>query len=436
MTTTNQSSQHRLRLVAVLVTSVAVIVAATAYVVMHIPSYRTAFLLDTAASALSGAGAVFHDVADAVSSAAQNAGDRDALSLRRFGGACGDSHNTDQIVSSGTHHGQQISDAVHTLTPSGAATLQSGILAAIDDFSSFYPFRGRKSNRIIAVTRHGIDACTADQATLMKTIRGRVDAAGLQLDFRFVGYKIPSEQQHTLTQVAAAAGAPEPKFAQTTADLAAILKQLTIPESLDAAPVRIPTVTSKKTVVPVDESVNPLPGYRVTSGIGYVECGDPPNVPSDPSPASVGANIVSCDPPVLANVCWTRPDRMTVLCGRDPWSKVLYQYTADHPISSVSAAKDPLPWGLELEDSANCRLRGGEAWAGRSDNLVGAYDCGDDHDPVLVSPGSSVAQVAAKVIDKSLPAWTVQVGPLDGSTASPPPRKLGVLVAYFAGSPS
>ncbi|MGH3869720.1 MAG: hypothetical protein ACRDQ4_27190 [Pseudonocardiaceae bacterium] len=248
MTTTNQSSQHRLRLVAVLITSVAVIAAAIVYGVMHIPSYRTAFLLDTAASAPSGAGADFYAVADAVSSAAQNAGDRDALSLRRFGGACGDSHNTDQIVGSGTHHGQQISDAVHTLTPSGAATLQSGILAAIDDFSGFYPFRGRKSNRIIAVTSHGIDACTADQATLMKTIRDRVDAAGLKLDFRLVGYRIPSEQQHTLTQVAAAIGAPKPEFAQTAADLTEILKKITIPESPDAAPVRIPTFTRVITV--------------------------------------------------------------------------------------------------------------------------------------------------------------------------------------------
>ena len=225
MTTTNQSSQHRLRLVAVLVTSVAVIAAAIVYVVMHIPSYRTAFLLDTAASAPSDAGADFHAVAD-----------------------------TD------------------------------------------YVYRGD----------------------------------------------------------------PQWKDSQ-----------------------------------------------------------------SEPSPASVGANIVFCEPFAdLADVCWTKPDRMTVLCGRDPWNKVLYQYTAEHPISSVSAAKDPLPWGLELEDGARCRLRDGGAWAGRSDNLIGFYDCGIDHDPVLVSLADF-----RQVIDKSLPTWTVQVGPLDDNTASPPPRKLGVVVA-------
>jgi hypothetical protein len=421
----------------VLVTSVAVIAAAIVYVVVHIPSYRTAFLIDTAASTPSGAGADFHAVADAVSSAAQNVGDGDALSLRRFGGACGDSHNTDQIVSSGTHHGQQISDAVHTLTPSGAATLQSGIFAAIDDFSGFYPFRGRKSNRIIVVSSHGIDACTADQVTLLKRIRDRVDAAGLQLDFRFVGYKIPSEQQHTLTQVAAATGAPEPKFTQTAAGLTEILKQLTIPESPDAAPVRIPNSTSKITVVPVDKSVNPLPGYRVTSraDIDYdVDCGSPQ---SDPSPVSVGANIVFCGTYTApADVCWTRPDRRTVLCGRDPWDKVLYQYTARDSISSVSAAKDPLPWGLELEDGTKCRFRDGGAWAGRSDNLIGYYDCGADRDPVLAPMVVGAQAASAQVIDKSLPTWTVKVGPLEDSTASPPPRKLGIVVAYFAGSPS
>lgn len=128
MIITNQPYKHRLRFVAVLVSVVAVVLTAIVYVVVHIPNYRTAFLLDTSASTPSGAGADnnFSAIADAVSSAAQNAGDRDALSLRRFGGTCGDSHNTDQIVGSGTNHSQQISDAVHTLTPNGNATLQSG----------------------------------------------------------------------------------------------------------------------------------------------------------------------------------------------------------------------------------------------------------------------------------------------------------------------
>ncbi len=133
---------------------------------------------------------------------------------------------------------------------------------------------------------------------------------------------------------------------------------------------------------------------------------------------------------------------MTVLCGRDPWSKVLYQYTDRDPISSVSAAKDPLPWGLELDDGAKCLLPPGskapQGDQGRSDKLIGFYDCDNHHDPVLVPPAFFAPPVAAaaQVIDKSLPIWTVQVGPLDYSTASPPPRKLGVVVAYFAGSPS
>jgi hypothetical protein len=239
MTITTWARKHQIRLIAA-ISVVTVIAAAIVYVVVRIPQYRIAFVVDTAASTPMDAGHDFNTIVNAVGSAAQNVGDRDALSLRRFGGACGDPGNTAQIVSSGTHDGQQVSNAVHTLAPGGAATLQSGILAAIDDFSGFYPFRGKKSNRIIVVTSHGTDACTLDQATVTKTIRDRVSVAGLQLDFRFVGYKIPMEQQNALNQAAGATGAPKPKFVQTAADLATILKQLMIPESPDAAPLEIP----------------------------------------------------------------------------------------------------------------------------------------------------------------------------------------------------
>ncbi|MDQ3764425.1 MAG: VWA domain-containing protein [Actinomycetota bacterium] len=239
MTITTWARKHQVRLIAV-VSVVVVIAAAIVYVMVRMPEYRIAFVVDTSVSTPADAGDDFNAIVDAVGSAAQNVGDGDALSLRRFGGACGDSGNTAQIVGSGTHNGQQVSDAVHTLTPGGDTTLQSGILAAIDDFSGFYPFRGKQSNRIIVVTSHGTDACASDQATFTKMIQDRVSAAGLQLDFRFVGYKVPIEQRDALIQAAAATGAPEPKFAQTAADLATILKQLTVPESLDAAPVEIP----------------------------------------------------------------------------------------------------------------------------------------------------------------------------------------------------
>lgn len=327
MSITNRPHKRRLRLVAVLVTVVAVVVAAVVYVVFHLPNYRTAFLLDTSANTPSdaGAGSDFSAITDAVSSAAQNVGDRDALSLRRFGGACGDPNSTAQIVGSGTNHGQQVSNAVHTLIPGGNATLQSGILAAIDDFSGFYPFRGRKSNRIVVVTSHGTDACIHDQAALRMAIRDRMDAAALQLEFRFVGYKVPDDQQDTLAQVASATGAPEPRFVQTAADLTATLKQLTIPESPDAAPIKVPntsimgtsspTVSSSPRESVVATSTEPPPARPDGQHFAYIKSLDVPArvivideiqfLVSEEADAAAGEDRASCgdpgEPPVACN---------------------------------------------------------------------------------------------------------------------------------------
>ncbi|MDN3359007.1 hypothetical protein [Actinomadura sp. DC4] len=45
------------------------------------------------------------------------------------------------------------------------------------------------------MTGHGADACTQDQGRVRKAIRDKVRAAGLRLDFRFVGYKTPAGQR-------------------------------------------------------------------------------------------------------------------------------------------------------------------------------------------------------------------------------------------------
>ncbi|MGH3911095.1 MAG: hypothetical protein ACRDRM_09725 [Pseudonocardiaceae bacterium] len=145
----------------------------------------------------------------------------------------------------------------------------------------------------------------------------------------------------------------------------------------------------------------------------------------------MGANIVSCSPSAAsADVCWTRPDRVTVLCGTSPWEKELRQYTTSEPVSPVSADPDPLPWGLELEDGTKCGLRNGGAWGSAWDDLVPAYCC-NEVDALYVSLAED-----AQTIDKSLPTWTVQFGPLDASVAPPRPTTMRVAVAYFAGSPS
>ena len=238
-----------------LVCVVVVLIGAVGVVVWRSrPAYRIAFLVDTsAAEALSA-------VASAVGSAVQNTGDDDALSLRRFGGRCGDPHNTAQVVGTGTGHAARISRSVRGLATGGSATLESGILAAIKDFSGRYPFHGTKGNRIIVVTSRGTDACSRDQAMVKKTLQEKVKAAGLHLDFRFVGYLTPSGEQTNLAQLASAVNAKTPEFAQTPADLTAKLKNLVIPKPTEAKPLKTPTpalsvIAVDSTGAPIDREV-------------------------------------------------------------------------------------------------------------------------------------------------------------------------------------
>jgi hypothetical protein len=224
----------------------ALLISVAAFLVLRAaPDYRTEFLVDTS---LLKNGEDFVEIADAVGSAAQNSADGDSLSLRRFGGMCGDKGNTASIVDPGTGQAQKISTSVHALTPSGKPTLESGLLAAIDDFSSYVPFRGSKRNRIIVVTSHGVDACVADQAALKQAIGKKAQDSGVQLDFRFVGYKVPRKEQQPLAQLATAAKAPEPRFVTTPAKLTTTLKELTIPDSPDAKHVDVPSLTPTPTI--------------------------------------------------------------------------------------------------------------------------------------------------------------------------------------------
>ncbi|MER6494504.1 hypothetical protein [Streptomyces griseorubiginosus] len=234
-------------MIAALITVIVLILAAAAlFVYRSIPDHRTAFLVDASIPAESSAaaarrGADFAAVARAVGSAAQNAGDADALSLRRFGGDCGEPGNTSQVVQSGTGRGNEIAGSVRQLTPGGHATLRSGIGAAIEDFEGLYPFRGEKSNRIVVVTSSGKDACTSDQRALLKEAHDKVKAAGLKLEFRFVGYKVPAGERADLGRLAAAVGAPAPRFADTTGSLAPILRKLVLPKEDEARKVTVPS---------------------------------------------------------------------------------------------------------------------------------------------------------------------------------------------------
>jgi pimeloyl-ACP methyl ester carboxylesterase len=187
--------------------------------------------------------------------------------------------------------------------------------------------------------------------------------------------------------------------------------------------------TKVVTVVPVDRTGKPAPGYTVVDDGGTVDCG---SATSHPSPAAVGPNIISCFPTAAgADICWPEPDQITLLCGWEPWDETLHRATAAAPVTPVTPTADPQPWALELADGARCRLRNGGAWSHRSDNLVGAYSC-DHPSEIALTPQDG----GTPTVNKSNTRWTVQVGVLDDrTTGSPPPTTVMVRTAYFAGSP-
>jgi hypothetical protein len=214
----------------------AVVAGVVVFVVRSIPQYRTTFLVDASVTNQ----ADLQEVRRSVVSAAQNAGERDALALRRFGGECGNGGNTRSLVDSGTGNREQIGAAARALTAQGKSTLGSGLLAAIDDFSGRHPFRGSKGNRIIVVTGHGTDACSSDPTELGRAIKSRARAAGVDIDLRFVGYKVPDAGRTVLGKIAATSGNPPPDFPQNGTELAETLKKYTVPTSSDPSPIDLP----------------------------------------------------------------------------------------------------------------------------------------------------------------------------------------------------
>ncbi|WP_326834886.1 hypothetical protein VSH64_08150 [Amycolatopsis rhabdoformis] len=184
--------------------------------------------------------------------------------------------------------------------------------------------------------------------------------------------------------------------------------------------------TTVVTVKPVARNGTLAPGWTVADDGESVDCG----TPASPSPAATGRDIVTCSPTAAsADVCWTQQDRISLLCGWDPWTRTLHRNTAEAPVTPVAASSSPVPWALELVDGTKCRLRNGGAWPGRSDDYVGAYSCDEGRGELAVLANS------ADLIDKSTPMWTVPVGVLDDkASGSPPPRTVGIRVAYFASS--
>ncbi|RLK58866.1 hypothetical protein [Actinokineospora cianjurensis] len=221
-------------------------------VVSAIPDYRTTVLVDTSAP-----GADFPAIADAVGATLHNTGSGDAVSVRRFGGDCGSADNTAEL----TDDPVEARPALQSLHPSGRATLLSGILAAVDDFTGVYPFRGSERNRIIVITTTGTDACTADQGEVSRTIQDHIRAAGLTIDLRVIGHRVPEDQRATLTSLS-----PGTAFTDDPAQLAVTLDELAIPQSPEAARIKV-------TAPPPKPPAEPRFAFTTIDKLGVVEGG-------------------------------------------------------------------------------------------------------------------------------------------------------------------
>ncbi|KPI00517.1 hypothetical protein OV450_5099 [Actinobacteria bacterium OV450] len=195
----------------------------------YAPTYKTQFLMDATAVADSGDADA---VAASLGTVVGNAGDSDALALRRFGGECGADGNTARLVDFGTDNRQDIVRAARQAPAGGRATLLRGIVQAVDDFSTTFSStfalgagrRAKQVNRIVVITRHGRDACDDDTDFVRREIGERIRAAGLDIEFRLIGYQVPESQNDSLKSIAAAGSNPaEPVFAHTQADLDAAL---------------------------------------------------------------------------------------------------------------------------------------------------------------------------------------------------------------------
>jgi hypothetical protein len=207
-------------LVVILMTAVLVVGAGWLYfdwfAPAFAPNYRTQFLIDSSAATEPGGLAA---VTASLRTTVENSGDKDALSLRSFGGECGTPGNTARLVDFGVGNQNKIYAAAARMRPGTRPTLVRGIVQAVEDFSQPLAQKARQVNRIIVVTRHGTDACDSDLAYVEKEIQERVRAAGLSLEFRIVGYQVPKAQRQTLDQISTAAKAPAPRYVQNAAEL-------------------------------------------------------------------------------------------------------------------------------------------------------------------------------------------------------------------------
>lgn len=191
--------------------------------------------------------------------------------------------------------------------------------------------------------------------------------------------------------------------------------------ALDSTPTRIVNL------VAVDSVGRPINGFEINSPdpAGDIDC-----TYASVSRSTSTGRIYECGASAQsADVCWAVKSNTQLMCADTPWSRKLNVWTISSGSVPTSGAPSGAaqPWGLDLADGRECRIRVGGAWGGRSDGLVGAYSCTGGNDVVLQGADATSA------LDKSSSTWTVAVGPLgQGDANFPPPQKVAVRTAYFA----
>jgi hypothetical protein len=239
-------------------------------------------------------------------------GSGDRMALRQFGGSC-DGPNTRKLVAFGGHRTPQMRQAVNDLRPHGLLTLVRGIVEATSDLSALGRTSSTVHDQIVVITGGGRDACGG--AGALTTISERLRAAGIAIQFRFIGVGVRPEEQGQLYAVANAIDHAPPAWSRgTPVDLVSSSKDVAFLLRKDlggAQPQASPTPTSTPTVTPstAQERPSPLAG-AATPGQAPATAGPPstptqsptptPTPPPTPTPAPSSTAPASAPPPAAA----------------------------------------------------------------------------------------------------------------------------------------
>jgi hypothetical protein len=142
--------------------------------------------------------------------------ENEGLALRRLGGTCDETG--DLLVDFGAGRNDEVSDAAADQEAAGESNLAQAVIAAIDDFhGDRFPTDRTFTKRIVVVTGT-VDNCSGDNAA--ELIRRRLENAGVELDFTYVGLGIPEADRDRLREIA---GDEDVLFADTEDELAQVV---------------------------------------------------------------------------------------------------------------------------------------------------------------------------------------------------------------------